>query len=154
MKIFSLQFELLFTVNTEIPTYEWKFYTLYHVLRSDYEMWFIIQTVAYYFENYISQIFYFTWTYREWFCFRYTWRFFSATGIYSSDMRNIRCRISKAVFRNIFSLAAHPNLSETHDGTPQNFASLKGDTKLYIAINMYLHISSWPISVQACENKT
>jgi hypothetical protein len=44
-----------------------------------------------------------------------------------------------------FSPAAHPNLSKTHDGTPQNFASWKGGTKLYMAINMYLHINSCPI---------
>jgi hypothetical protein len=44
----------------------------------------------------------------------------------------------KAVFRHLFSPAAHPNLSRTHDGTPQNFASRKRGTKLYMAINMYL----------------
>jgi hypothetical protein len=30
---------------------------------------------------------------------------------------------STAVFSNLFSHAAHPNLSKTHAGTPQNFAS-------------------------------
>jgi hypothetical protein len=44
---------------------------------------------------------------------------------------------SRAVFRNLSSPAAHPNLSKTHDGTPQNVASRKGGTKLYMAINMY-----------------
>jgi hypothetical protein len=33
---------------------------------------------------------------------------------------------SSPVFRNLFSPAAHPNLSKTHDGTPQNVASKKG----------------------------
>jgi hypothetical protein len=28
----------------------------------------------------------------------------------------------RAVFRNLISPAAHPNLSKTYDGTPQNFA--------------------------------
>jgi hypothetical protein len=41
-----------------------------------------------------------------------------------------------AVFHNLFSLAAHPDLSKTHGGTPQNVASQKGGTKLYIAINV------------------
>jgi hypothetical protein len=34
----------------------------------------------------------------------------------------------------------HPNLSKTHDGTPQNVATLKRSTKLYMAILVYLHI--------------
>jgi hypothetical protein len=58
-----------------------------------------------------------------------------------------------AVFRNLFSSAEHPNLSKAHDGTSQNVASGKGDTKLYMAINMYLHISPCP-RIQAYENKT
>jgi hypothetical protein len=41
------------------------------------------------------------------------------------------------LFRNCFSPAAHHYLSKTHDGTPQNFASRKVGTKLYMAINMY-----------------
>jgi hypothetical protein len=59
-----------------------------------------------------------------------------------------------AVLRNLFSPAARPNLSKTHEGTPQNVAPRKWGTKLYMAINMYLHINSYPISVQAYENKT
>jgi hypothetical protein len=55
------------------------------------------------------------------------------------------------VYRKLFSPVAHPNLSKTHDGTPQNFASRKGGTKLYMAINMYLHTNPCPIGVQAYE---
>jgi hypothetical protein len=43
---------------------------------------------------------------------------------------------------------AHPSLLKTHGGTPQNVASGKGDTKLYVAINMYLYINICPVSVQ------
>jgi hypothetical protein len=67
-------------------------------------------------------------------------------------------RISEAglisVFRKLSSPPAHPNLSEPHDGTPQNFVSQKGGTKLYMNISMYLHINVCPIMVQAYENKT
>jgi hypothetical protein len=59
-----------------------------------------------------------------------------------------------AVFRELFSPAAHPNLLKTHDGTPQYFASRKGGTKLFMTINMYLHINPCPIRMQAYENKT
>jgi hypothetical protein len=58
------------------------------------------------------------------------------------------------VLRKRFSPAAHPNLSDTHDGTPQSFASRKGGTKLYMTINMYLHIDPCPIRMQAYRNKT
>jgi hypothetical protein len=57
-------------------------------------------------------------------------------------------------FRNLFSPAAHRNLSKTHGGTPQNFASPKGGTKLYMTINMYLHINPCPIRMQAYKSKT
>jgi hypothetical protein len=40
----------------------------------------------------------------------------------------------RVVFRNLF----HPDLSKTHDGTPQIVASRKGCTKLYMAISMYV----------------
>jgi hypothetical protein len=39
----------------------------------------------------------------------------------------------------------HSLICQTHDGTPQNFTSWKGDTKLYIAINKYIHIHPRPI---------
>jgi hypothetical protein len=58
------------------------------------------------------------------------------------------------VFRKLSSPLAHPNLSRTHDGTPQNLTSRKGGSKLYMAINMYLHINPYPLNVQAYENKT
>jgi hypothetical protein len=38
--------------------------------------------------------------------------------------------MSSSMFRNHYSPAAHPNLSKTHDGTPQNFASRKGQGML------------------------
>jgi hypothetical protein len=60
----------------------------------------------------------------------------------------------RPVSRNLFPPTAHPDLSKTHDGTPQNVASRKGGTKLYMAINMYLHINPCPIRMQAYENKT
>jgi hypothetical protein len=41
----------------------------------------------------------------------------------------------------------------THDDTPQNVTSQKEGTKIYIAINMYLHINTSPIRMQACGNK-
>jgi hypothetical protein len=43
----------------------------------------------------------------------------------------------------------HTLIYQTHDGTPQNFASRKGGTKLYMAINIYLYTNPCPISVQA-----
>jgi hypothetical protein len=58
------------------------------------------------------------------------------------------------VYRKLISPAAHPNLSKTHDGTPQNVASRKRGTKLYMAINMYLQINPCPVRMQAYENKT
>jgi hypothetical protein len=66
----------------------------------------------------------------------------------------MKCLLFTAGFRNLFSPAAHPNLSKTRDGTPHNVASRKGGTKLYMAINMYLHINTSPIRTQAYENKT
>jgi hypothetical protein len=45
------------------------------------------------------------------------------------------CLSSRTVFRNLFSLAAHPDLSKTHEGTSQNVASRKGGTKLYMTIH-------------------
>lgn len=56
------------------------------------------------------------------------------------------------VFHNICYL--HPNLAKTHDSTSQNVAVCKGETKFYIAIDMYLHINPCPINVRAYENKT
>jgi hypothetical protein len=58
------------------------------------------------------------------------------------------------MFRNRFSPAAHPNLPKTHDGTPQNVASRRGDMKQNIGINVCLHINPCPIRMQAYENKT
>jgi hypothetical protein len=43
----------------------------------------------------------------------------------------------------------HTLICQTHDGTPQNFASRKGGTKLYTAINIYISTR-----MQAYENKT
>jgi hypothetical protein len=60
----------------------------------------------------------------------------------------------RPVYRSLFSLAAHPNLSKIHDGTPQNFASRKGGTKLCMAINMCLHINPCPFRVQTYKNRT
>lgn len=56
--------------------------------------------------------------------------------------------------RKRFSPTAQPNLSKTHDGIPQNFASRKGVTKLHIAINMYQNMNSCPKRMQAYEDKT
>jgi hypothetical protein len=47
----------------------------------------------------------------------------------------------------------HTLICQTHDGTPHNVASRKGGTKLYMAINMYLHINICPVRIQAYENK-
>jgi hypothetical protein len=55
---------------------------------------------------------------------------------------------STGVLHNLFSPVPHLNLSKT------NFAPQKGGTKLYTAINMYLHINPCPIRAQAYENKT
>jgi hypothetical protein len=59
-----------------------------------------------------------------------------------------------AMFREMFSLAAHPDFSNTLDGTPQNVVLRKGDTKLNIAINMYPHVSTCPVTKQTYKNKT
>lgn len=40
-------------------------------------------------------------------------------------------------YSKLFPHVAYPNLSKTHDGAPQNFASRKGGMKLFTAINMY-----------------
>jgi hypothetical protein len=63
--------------------------------------------------------------------------------------------LSMPVSRNhFFQPAAHPNLSKTHDGTPENFASRNGSTKLYMYINMYLQNNTCPTRMQAYQNKT
>jgi hypothetical protein len=54
----------------------------------------------------------------------------------------------------IFSPAANPDLSKTHDGTQQNVASRKGSTKLYMNINKYLHITACSVRMQAYGNET
>jgi hypothetical protein len=54
---------------------------------------------------------------------------------------------------NLFSLVTYPDLSKTHDGTPQNVASRKR-VRNYVAINMYLRINTCLIRMQAYENKT
>jgi hypothetical protein len=43
---------------------------------------------------------------------------------------------------------------QTHDGTPQNVASRKGGTKLYMIINTCQHINTCPTRMQAYGNKT
>jgi hypothetical protein len=57
------------------------------------------------------------------------------------------------VFRKRFSPAAHPDLSKAHDGTPQNVASRKEGTEVYMAINMYLHINICPKRMHTYEKK-
>jgi hypothetical protein len=55
-----------------------------------------------------------------------------------------------SVFHKLFfSPVVHPNLSKTHDGTPQNVASRTADAKLYMAMNMYQHTNTCPIRMQA-----
>jgi hypothetical protein len=51
---------------------------------------------------------------------------------------------TRPVFRKLSSPTVHPNLSNTHDGTPQNFASRKVGSKLYMAINMLSSYKSLP----------
>jgi hypothetical protein len=48
----------------------------------------------------------------------------------------------------------HTLICQTHTSTLQNFSSQKGGTKLYMAINMYLHIKPYPTRMQPYENKT
>jgi hypothetical protein len=67
--------------------------------------------------------------------------------------RNQNMLQHRSVFRNLLLSAAHSNSSKTHNGTPQNVASRKGSTKLYMAINMYVHIATCPIRMQAYEHK-
>jgi hypothetical protein len=57
-----------------------------------------------------------------------SWWFLDLPGIYRS------------VFRKLPSPAAHPNLSKTHDGTPQNFASQKGG---YETIHGHKYVSTY-----------
>jgi hypothetical protein len=59
-----------------------------------------------------------------------------------------------AVLFKIYTPTAQPNLSTTQYRKPQNLAKQKGDMKLYMAMNMYLHKTPCPMSVQAYENKT
>jgi hypothetical protein len=66
------------------------------------------------------------------------------------DCINIPIKQCSATFLS----AAHPTLSNVHDGTLQTFTSRKGVTKLYISINMYLHVNPCPIRMQVYENKT
>jgi hypothetical protein len=56
--------------------------------------------------------------------------------------------------QQLFSPAAHPNLSKTHDGTLQHFPSRKVGTKFYMAINKCLHTNPCPTRMQAHENTT
>jgi hypothetical protein len=48
----------------------------------------------------------------------------------------------------------HTIICQTRDGTPQNVGPQNEGSKLYMAINMYLHINTCPVSVQAYANKT
>jgi hypothetical protein len=48
----------------------------------------------------------------------------------------------------------HTLICPTHDDTPQNVASRNEGMKPYMAINMYLHFNTYPIIMQAYENKT
>jgi hypothetical protein len=57
-------------------------------------------------------------------------------------------------FRNIFATPAHLDLSITHEGTLENFASPIWGAKLYMAISMHLHANSCPTPMQATESKT
>jgi hypothetical protein len=44
--------------------------------------------------------------------------------------------LSGSVFRNPSSPSAHPKLQKTYDGSPQDFASRKRDTKLYMTTDV------------------
>jgi hypothetical protein len=85
---------------------------------------------------------------------RFTWE----QNLFSDFRFNRKLLSVLAVFHKLFSSVAHPNLSQSHDRTPQNFASQKEGTKLYMAIHGYeyvtIYINPCPISVQAYENKT
>jgi hypothetical protein len=45
-----------------------------------------------------------------------------------------------AVFCNVFLLTAHPTLTMACEGTPQNFALRKMDTKEYMATKMKIYM--------------
>jgi hypothetical protein len=47
----------------------------------------------------------------------------------------------------------HTPVCRRHMKAPQNFGSRKGGIKLYMTINMYLHINPCPLRMQAYENK-
>jgi hypothetical protein len=75
------------------------------------------------------------------------------------NMRSTWCQThpghsSRTVFHNCFPPLAHPNLfghmTANHKISPYE----KKDTKIYMAINLYPHVNTCPISVQAYENKT
>jgi hypothetical protein len=75
-------------------------------------------------------------------------------------------RTGNAAFHSLFPPAAHPDMSKTHDGRLQNFASRKGGKKLYMTINtkrdkeniymtinIDLHMNPCPAIVKAYEKK-
>jgi hypothetical protein len=58
-----------------------------------------------------------------------------------------------SVLRNFPLPVAHPNLPNARDGTLQNFASRKADTKVYTAVNVYLHTNTYTIRTQVYKNE-
>lgn len=58
---------------------------------------------------------------------------------------------NKAVFRNLLSSTTHSGLS---DSAPPNVTSQKGGINLYMTLNIYLHINTCSIRMNACEKKT
>jgi hypothetical protein len=68
---------------------------------------------------------------------------------------------AKSLFRNLFSPAAHPNLSKTHDVTPKNVASRKRGYETihghkYVSTYKYLHYMSagiWKQNITHVKNR-
>jgi hypothetical protein len=48
--------------------------------------------------------------------------------------------------QQLYSPTALSNLPRTREDTPKNFASRRGDVKIYMAVNMSLLINHCPIS--------
>jgi hypothetical protein len=79
--------------------------------------------------------------------------YFSLYNEYACEFAENASEITWVSFKEIISFTAvFRKFFFTRD-TPQNVASRKGGTKLYMAINMYLHFNTCPIKMQVYEKK-
>lgn len=65
-----------------------------------------------------------------------------------SSIEAVNIAVETSVPQTFFTL-----IFQTHDGIPLNVATQKGNTKLYMDINIYLNVTHCPIRTQVYKNK-